>query len=129
MTPPPEDEDDDVQVVDCFQSEPEVEERPLKQEKRRRKERQEGDPLPPKKTKFKDLTNEPRRASPPLGMSMLRSIDLDTNIFLVDPPRQFLTPSPPRDALPTPQPSLSPEPGTARRVRKSVNYAEPKLNT
>ncbi|KAF9024186.1 hypothetical protein BDZ89DRAFT_1136205 [Hymenopellis radicata] len=105
-----EDDDDpeEVAVFDDLVEEP----APIaKKEKRRKKEGTDA--------KFKDLTNEPRRKSPPIDD--------------IPPTRQFLTPSPPQPtSLPTPQTSSSPEPTDAertRRARKTVNYAEPKLNT
>ncbi|KAK0473938.1 hypothetical protein IW261DRAFT_1502364 [Armillaria novae-zelandiae] len=86
--------------------------------------------LTSQKLKFKDVTNSPRRRTPS-----------DNSIDIVPDsgaPRQFLVSSPAHTShLPTPHPSSPtppPEPesdsgGRERRVRKSVNYAEPKLNT
>ncbi|THV06880.1 hypothetical protein K435DRAFT_825720 [Dendrothele bispora CBS 962.96] len=99
-----------------------------------------------KKLKLKDVTNSPRsRAAPsPIDAAVISEVELAPT----EKPRQFLSGSPPQSAyLPTPQASSSPpllpattpepepEPESAfsttreRRVRKSVNYAEPKLNT
>ncbi|SJL05049.1 uncharacterized protein ARMOST_08421 [Armillaria ostoyae] len=119
----------------------------VKKEKRRRYKDREADTLRDKemksiqdedgdlnlasqKLKFKDVTNSPRRRTP-----------ADDSVDIVPDsgaPRQFLVSSPSRTShLPTPHPSSPtppPEPesdtgGRERRVRKSVNYAEPKLNT
>ncbi|KAK0455262.1 uncharacterized protein EV420DRAFT_591172 [Desarmillaria tabescens] len=90
--------------------------------------------LAPQKLKFKDVTNSPRRRTPDPGTdSSVNTVPGDSGA-----PRQFLVSSPSRTShLPTPHPSSPtppPEPecdtgGRERRVRKSVNYAEPKLNT
>ncbi|KAK0186060.1 hypothetical protein F5146DRAFT_1124755 [Armillaria mellea] len=86
--------------------------------------------LTSQKLKFKDVTNSPRQRTP-----------ADNSVDIVPDsgaPRQFLVSSPSRTShLPTPHPSSPtppPEPESdigvrERRVRKSVNYAEPKLNT
>ncbi|KAF5348352.1 hypothetical protein D9758_010907 [Tetrapyrgos nigripes] len=102
-----------------------------------------------KKLKLKDVTNSPRsRAAPsPIDAAVISEVELAPTPATKT--RQFLSESPPRSTyLPTPQPSSSPpllattpepepepesEPaqtaGRERRTRKSVNYAEPKLNT
>ncbi|KAG7453190.1 uncharacterized protein BT62DRAFT_50846 [Guyanagaster necrorhizus] len=86
------------------------------------------------KLKFKDVTNSPRRrATLPETDSSVDNVPGDSGA-----PRQFLVSSPSHTShLLTPHPSSPtppPEPesdtgGRERRVRKSVNYAEPKLNT
>ncbi|KAK0493305.1 hypothetical protein EDD18DRAFT_1179426 [Armillaria luteobubalina] len=86
--------------------------------------------LTSQKLKFKDVTNSPRRRT-----AADNSVDIVPDSGA---PRQFLISSPSHTShLPTPHPSSPtppPEPesdtgGRERRVRKSVNYAEPKLNT
>lgn len=107
------------------------------------------------KHKFQDVTNSPRSrsrdrattgalaaAAKELGSDRQRTPDQDadalfgTRTFLTTP----VTTTPAPDAYPTPESSSPPEPPSldpnmetddnrGRRARKSVNYAEPKLNT
>ncbi|KAJ3710623.1 hypothetical protein DFJ43DRAFT_1162083 [Lentinula guzmanii] len=109
-----------------------------------------------KNLKLADVTNSPRnRPSQPVD-AVVSEVELEV-ARISNSRREFLSSSPPRSSsgsqssptnyLPTPEQSLSPphipatinnldsQPelalisGRERRVRKSVNYAEPKLNT
>ncbi|TFK45908.1 hypothetical protein OE88DRAFT_1721318 [Heliocybe sulcata] len=130
-----------------------------RERERKRATREEEEVAEGGKSKLKDVTNSPRgrAALPPLdttssdrerpdpeipssATSAMTSSSFATRNVLSTP---ATTPAPhtplvgPSSHLPTPRPSSSPpltEPaseagGRERRVRKSVNYAEPKLNT
>ncbi|KAG6827311.1 hypothetical protein H0H92_012359 [Tricholoma furcatifolium] len=96
-----------------------------KPRERKRKERTEGEIDGGGKPPLKDVTN-PRAAL----------VSIDNTVPTPPPARAFLTASPTPSAptsrgssSPTPGESEGPTGGRERRARKSVNYAEPKLNT
>ncbi|KDR82140.1 hypothetical protein GALMADRAFT_135503 [Galerina marginata CBS 339.88] len=90
------------------------------------------------KPKVKDIIT-PRTALQPIDSNVNEQIDLETKLSTN---RQFLQPGSPGGSAPTSRGSSSPAPAGSseteglpnggnreRRTRKSVNYAEPKLNT
>ncbi|TFK68629.1 hypothetical protein BDN72DRAFT_960128 [Pluteus cervinus] len=90
-----------------------------------------------KQNRLKDVTNSPRTRA-----ALLPICNSDV-VSTASSSRTFLEPVPRPSQLPTPRSSISPTPGDEpqatidaiaasgreRRARKSVNYAEPKLNT
>ncbi|KAF8802998.1 hypothetical protein BYT27DRAFT_6747755 [Phlegmacium glaucopus] len=90
------------------------------------------------KFKQKDVS-VPRSALQPIDNNVHEQTELDTQLGAASN-RQFLRPPSPSSSLPRSNGSSSPAPANAsetdgatngreRRTRKSVNYAEPKLNT
>ncbi|KAF9445767.1 hypothetical protein P691DRAFT_762207 [Macrolepiota fuliginosa MF-IS2] len=100
-------------------------------EKKRQREDDGGLPLEGTKGRLKDVTNS-RAILQPINCNTVRDQE-----ELVVSARTFLVPSSAPSSMPV-QPQLPPESeseppqgpgGRERRVRKSINYTEPKLNT
>ncbi|TRM57009.1 hypothetical protein BD626DRAFT_516656 [Schizophyllum amplum] len=103
--------------------------RPRDSERRKRKTAETDDLPLSSGTKFKDVTNA---VQPHDQGALPRAPKIEPEEGKVEPTRAFLAAQPAetsRQRSSSPIPSDADAAGRERRVRKSVNYAEPKLNT